>query len=55
MITAQPISSAAPTPNTILRIDHRRRSESSRPTEKSRRTIPSSAKGSIRWAFEIVT
>ena len=55
MITAAPTSSAAPTPNTIRRIDHKRRNDSSRPIENSNRTMPSSAKGATASGFEIVT
>ncbi len=54
MMTAQASSSAAPTPNTIRRIDHKRRKDSSSPIEKSRSTMPSSANGSIRCELEIV-
>ena len=55
MIAAQPASSAAPTPNTSRRIDHNLRNDSSRPTENSSRTMPSSAKGAIACALEMVT
>ena len=51
----QPISSAAPTPNTVPRICHKRFIESSRPIEKSSRTMPNSAKGSIASRSEMVT
>ena len=47
IISAQPASSAAPTPNTSRRIESKRRNDSSSPTENSSRTIPSSAKGSM--------
>jgi hypothetical protein len=48
-------SSAAPTPNTSRRIVHSRRNDSSSPIEKSSRTIPNSANGSIACGLEMVT
>ena len=54
MITADPSSSAAPVPNTWLRIVHSRRKLSSSPMVNSSRMIPNSANGSIASRFEMV-
>ena len=51
---AEPISSAAPVPNTSCRIAHNRRNDSSSPIENSSRMIPNSASGSIAWGLVIV-
>ena len=55
MSSAEPISSAAPTPNTSRRIAHSRRNDSSSPIENSSRMMPNSANGSIASGLVMVT
>ncbi|MDG5972204.1 hypothetical protein JAGODDHD_02967 [Sphingomonas paucimobilis] len=51
---AEPSNSAAPVPNTSLRIAQSLRKESSNPMENSNNMMPNSAKGSIDSGLEIV-
>ncbi len=51
---ADPISSAAPVPNTSRRIAHSLRKDSSNPMENNNKMMPNSAKGSIDSGLEMV-